>query len=109
MLDGLPRGDLLLAEDPEILEKQVILLEQAACETSEEALEVLVAACLGNGPILEGKERARLEKRLYTLLRRITEKHTLEKVGEIVRQDGGERPISQRITAFLSTRGDTRV
>ncbi len=107
MLDGLPRADLLLQKDPEYVEKLVELLEHAVCDTTEETLEVLVLACIGQGPAMEGKDRSRLERRLFRLLRKIPEKHTLERVEEIIRQARGDEQASQRIISFLSTIGDT--
>lgn len=108
MLDGLPRGDVLLNMALADLEKQVAVLETSACTTEEEALEILVAACIGLGPEMEGKARARLEKRLYALLRKITEKHTLDKVEMFLAQSNGDVLACQRIKSFLNMRGEQK-
>jgi hypothetical protein len=73
VLDRLPQADILLGQSLHLLQEQVETLEAAVCSTVEETLQVLVSVCMAPLPNVDGVARAKLEKRLFSLLRSLRE------------------------------------
>lgn len=70
LLDELPPAHVLLAYEVETLATLVREAVAAQCTTLEESLDVMVDALEGEAPFsVDGKGRARLEKRILSILR----------------------------------------
>lgn len=97
ILDGLPPLEVLLNKEVEELEREVEHLETNSCDNLDEGLKVLVRATLDPYQ----RERGKLEKRLYPLLRRLDEKVRLERVMEELTWEGGDPLVAERLREFL--------
>jgi hypothetical protein len=112
VLDRLPQADILLGQSLQQLQRQVEALEAAVCTTNEQTLRILVCACLVPPPIVDGVARAKLEKRLFSLLRSLREhqgKEEFRSIGLLVSEmiknvepsTPGTRKVAERLDCFL--------
>lgn len=119
LLDGLPSAEHLMQLSSEELESHVDYLESHACAHDDEALSVLLVTCMNSGPLVDGVGRARLEKRLFSLLRRMVETlgaseiQSLDyRVQELAEQFGATdrqtEKLIHRLSAFLQLAYDER-
>ena len=97
MLDGLPPPDVLMNQSTAELQEQVEYLEKAVCTTDDEAVSVLFLSCLQGNVNIDGNERAKLEKRLFALVRRMIEGHDTQQIVHLL----------ERLTALEASLGDT--
>jgi adenine-specific DNA-methyltransferase len=71
VLDGLPNTETLMGFSPDELNEKVEFLESQVCKAEEQGLTVLLLSCANGTTLVDGIGRARLEKRLFSLLRRM--------------------------------------
>lgn len=113
VLDRLPQADILLGQSLHLLQEQVETLEAAVCSTVEETLQVLVSVCMAPLPIVDGVARAKLEKRLFSLLRSLREnrgKEGFRSIGSFVadlaknleHSTSVARKVGERLDCFLA-------
>jgi adenine-specific DNA-methyltransferase len=112
ILDGLPGIEVLMAISENELAHHIDYLEKQRCSSDEEAMSILFLSCVQKNPFTDGAERARLEKRLFSLLRRHLE-HTGEKekpkvlarflqlLEQVGPTDVTTSPMIQRLFSFL--------
>ena len=112
LLDGLPPAEKIMQLSKTQLERQVVFLESHVCSSNEEALSVLLVTCMNREALVDARGCARLEKRLFSILRQLVEPlesdevRTLEyRLLALVDQFGSpqfqRRPLVKRLCTFL--------
>lgn len=113
VLDGLPNMEVLTALSLEELEEKVVFLESQVCSTGEQGLTVMLLACANSSGIVDGVGRARLEKRLFSLLRRMVPSMGKEETESLFRRivdllehmgpsDSSTKLLLRRLSSFFS-------
>jgi adenine-specific DNA-methyltransferase len=80
ILDRLPSYDVLDRFSQDELDAHIACLEQQVCLSADEAMSILYLACINAGSIIDGASRARLEKRLFQLVRQSVEEGDSDQV-----------------------------
>ncbi len=112
LLDGLPSAEKIMQLSANQLKQQVHYLESHVCTSNEEALSVLLVTCINRESMVDGRGYARLEKRLFSILRRLVEPLESKEVKsleyrllELAEQFGNQelqaRQLVKRLCAFL--------
>jgi adenine-specific DNA-methyltransferase len=112
VLDGLPPVEELFTLGQKRLRTLVEYMEKMACEDEKEALTVLLLACAHS----VGVERARLEKRMFSLLRQhleVMDRHGIEqqesRFFDLLDNytDGQNIALRKRLSSFFTSIYDT--